>query len=217
MTLDKAIKEDKKFLKKFIIHYEQELNNKDFAEVYKHLDPHQSIWVEGDTEYGDEYDCRAFTALLLKNNINPLKYMDEVPEYFAFGLDIEDFVIPNNVTCIRGNAFYRCDNLNSVTIPSSVTSIGDYAFSECSSLAEITIPSGVTSIGGYAFYKCINLNSVTIPKNIKNIYSCAFKDCESLTDVYYEGSEEDWKNIKIGDYGGYRNDELLNATIHYNS
>ena len=168
MTLDKAIKEDKKFLKEFIRHYEQELNNKDFTEIYKHLDPHWSIRVEGDTEYGDEYDCRSFTALLLKNNINPLKYMDEVPEYFAFGLDIEDFVIPNNVTRIRGNAFYWCDNLNSITIPSSVT-----------------------SIGGYAFYKCINLNSVTIPKNIKNIYSCAFKDCESLTDVYYEGSKKE--------------------------
>ena len=213
MTLDKAIKEDKKFLKKFIIHYEQELNNKDFTEIYKHLDPHRSIWVEGDTEYGDEYDCRSFTALLLKNNINPLKYMDEVPEYFAFGLDIEDFVIPNNVTRIRGKAFYWCDNLKSVTIPNSVTSISDYAFSKCSSLVEITIPSSVTSIGGYAFYKCINLNSVTIPKNIKNIYSCAFKDCESLTDVYYEGSEEDWKKIKINPH----NKELRKANIHYNS
>ena len=217
MTLDKAIKEDKKFLKKFIIHYEQELNNKDFAEVYKHLDPHQSIWVEGDTEYGDEYDCRAFTALLLKNNINPLNYMDEVPGYFAFGLDIEDFVIPNNITRIGYSAFYCCNNLNSVTIPSSVTSISDYAFSGCSSLEEITIPSSVTSIGGYAFYKCMNLNSVTIPKNIKNIYNFAFKGCDELKDVYYEGSEEDWKNIKIGDYGGYHNDELLNANIHYNS
>ena len=167
MTLDAAIREDKTFLKKFIRHYEQELNNKDFTEIYKHFDPHRSIWVGGATEYGDEYDCRSFTALLLKNNINPLKYMDEVPEYFAFGLDIEYFVIPNNVTRIRGNAFYGCDNLK----------------------------------------------SVTIPKNIKNIYTNAFKDCESLTDVYYEGSEEDWKKIKINPH----NDELLNATIHYNS
>ena len=74
-----------------------------------------------------------------------------------------------------------------MTIPESVTSIGDYAFA-FSSLTSVTIPESVTSIGDNAFYGCIN-----------------------LTDVYYGGSEEQWKTISIE----YNNGPLTNATIHY--
>ena len=41
----------------------------------------------------------------------------------------------------------------------------------------------------------------------------AFYECTSLKDVYYTGSEVQWKKISIGDY----NDPLKNAVIHYNS
>ena len=33
-----------------------------------------------------------------------------------------------------------------------------------------------------------------------------------MTDVYYTGSESEWQAIEIG----VINDDLLNATIHYN-
>ena len=191
MTLDAAIREDKTFLKKFIRHYEQELNNKDFTEIYKHFDPHRSIWVGGATEYGDEYDCRSFTALLLKNNINPLKYMDEVPEYFAYGLNIKEFIIPNNII-----------------------EISPCAFEDCSILTNITIGSGTTLIYNSVFSNCERLASITIPKSVVYIGQAAFRNCSKLKDVYYEGSEEDWKNIEIE---WWCNELLRNANIHYNS
>ena len=40
----------------------------------------------------------------------------------------------------------------------------------------------------------------------------AFGNCNNLTDVYYVGSEEEWKLITIGN----DNYDLTNATIHYN-
>lgn len=40
----------------------------------------------------------------------------------------------------------------------------------------------------------------------------AFAWCYSLADVYYTGSEAEWRTIAVGRY----NDELLNANIHYN-
>ncbi len=143
--------------------------------------------------------------------------------------------IPDSVTSIGDRAFSNCDSLTSVTIPDSVTSIGDYAFDDCTSLTGVTIGDSVTSIGYYAFSDCDSLTSVTVPDSVTSIGYGAFYDstsltsitipdsvlsignsafyyCEKLTDVYYTGSETQWKEIRIGS----SNAPLLNATRHYN-
>lgn len=76
------------------------------------------------------------------------------------GEEIKDLVIPNSVTSIGNNAFFRCIGLTSVTIPNSVTSIGSEAFYKCSGLTSVTIPSSVTSIGESAFYGCSGLTEI---------------------------------------------------------
>ena len=101
----------------------------------------------------------------------------------------------------------------SYAIPDSVTSIGKRAFSECTSLTSVTIPDSVTSIGKQAFDYCTSLASVTIPDSVTSIDWDAFYYCTSLTDVYYAGSEAQWKAISISSAG---NDDLLTANIHYN-
>ena len=100
----------------------------------------------------------------------------------------------------------------SYTIPDSVTSIGRYAFYGCTGLTSITIPNSVTSIGDGAFLECTGLTSITIPNSVTSIGDEAFWDCTGLKDVYYTGSKDEWKAISVGSY----NDNLLNATIHYN-
>ena len=154
MTLDKAIKKCKKELNELIKDSEEELNNNDFEAIYSKID--------------DAYVSTAFTALLLKNNINPLIYVNCIPADFAYNLDIEKIVIPNNIIYICHDAFERCFNLT-----------------------EIIIPYNVVSIDKFAFKDCISLTSITIPKNVKIIVSKAFEGCNNLTDVYYEGSKED--------------------------
>ena len=175
-TLDKAIQEEKWFLKDIIIEFEKELNNKAFDVIYDNID---SMYLKA-----------AFTALLLKNNIKPLEYMDEVPVYFAYELDIKEFVIPNNITNISYGAFEGCNDLTNIIIPGSITIIDSNAFKNC-----------------------ISLTNINIPKSVKTISYDAFNGCSNLTDVYYEGSKEDWENIEIK----INNNRLLNATIHYNS
>ena len=158
-TLDRAIRSYKKELKELIKKYEEELNNNGFELIYYKLT---------ELSKGRMYNLiTAFTALLLKNNINPLEYTSYIPARFAYELDIKEFVIPNNITYI-----------------------GEYAFGYCESLTSITIPKSVTMINDYAFNYCINLK-----------------------DIYYTGSERDWKNIKIRKC----NDNLLSANIYYNS
>ena len=127
--------------------------------------------------------------------------------------NITSIVIPESVTSISACAFIRCSSLTSVTIPTSVTSIAASAFSGCSGLTSVTIPDSVASIGYCSFYKCSSLTSIIIPDSVTSIGESAFQDCSKLTDVYYSGTEEQWKAITIGDV----NWNLTDATIHYNS
>lgn len=121
--------------------------------------------------------------------------------------------IPDSVTTIRGRVFVGCDSLRSVIIPNSVTTIGEHAFSGCRGLRSVSIGNSVVIIGDGVFNRCESLTSITIPNSVTEIGDGAFSSCDSLTDVYYGGSEEQWKAIDIGGY----NSELTSATIHYNS
>ena len=127
---------------------------------------------------------------------------------------IKSVVIEKGVTNIGDYAFSWCNSLTSITIPNSITSIGSCTFSSCSSLTSITIPNSVTSIGFGTFENCSNLTSITIPNSMTSIGYKAFKDCSSLKDVYYTGTKGKWEKMDIDNNG---NDDLLNATIHYNS
>ncbi len=127
---------------------------------------------------------------------------------------LTSITIPDSVIYIESNAFYNCSSLTSITIPDNVTEIKDYVFYRCSSLTSITIPDGVTSIGSAAFNSCTSLTSITIPDSVTSIELGAFLNCDALTDVYYTGSQSQWKAIEIGSIG---NACLTNATIHYNT
>lgn len=77
-------------------------------------------------------------------------------------------------------------------------------------MESVIIDEGITNIESGAF-ECNKLNSITIPTSITHIGRWAFGECDSLTDVYYSGTEEQWKRISIGE----KNEPLLNATIHF--
>lgn len=98
------------------------------------------------------------------------------------------------------------------TIPSSVITIETCAFESCNNLRDVIIPYSVTSIGMEAFVRCTSLSSITMPHSITSVGWYAFEDCTSLKDVYYLGTEGEWKDISIGT----DNEALTKATIHYN-
>ena len=126
---------------------------------------------------------------------------------------INTIIANSGMTHIGNSAFYYCSSLTAVTIPDSVISIGEQAFIGCSSLGSVDIPGSVTSIGNYAFDYCSSLTAITIPNSVTSIGNSAFANCTSLSDVYYSGTQEQWDAISFG----FDNDDLLNATIHYQS
>ena len=122
-------------------------------------------------------------------------------------------VIPDSVTSIGKYSFIMCEGITGIAIPNSVTSIGRAAFDACHNLKSIAIPDSVVSIEESTFIDCTGLESMTIPKSVTSINKSAFSNCGNLKDVYYSGTEEEWKKVNIAVF----NDPLSSATIHFNS
>ena len=99
----------------------------------------------------------------------------------------------------------------SYSTPESVIRIASGAFCGNKNLTEIVLNNGVTDIYNGAFSGCINLANIVIPNSVVSISDGVFWDCTSLTDVYYNGTEEEWNGITIGK----ANDCLTDATIHF--
>ena len=122
-------------------------------------------------------------------------------------------VLPDSLQKIGNRCFSKCSSLRTITIPDSVTAMDYYAFEECSSLENVCVGEGVTTLSRGVFYNCVNLQSVTIPSNVTKIIDLAFCGCNELTDVYYQGTPDQWNAISIGS----DNSALTNAVRHYHS
>jgi len=101
------------------------------------------------------------------------------------------------------------DNGGDYTVIKGTKDIQWGTFREDMSLVNLTVASTVKSIQPEAFYGCDNLKTVTLPRSLNRIGQHAFSDLESkdiypvsagLTDIYYEGTEEEWKKVKYAKY-----------------
>lgn len=132
--------------------------------------------------------------------------------------------IPDSVLSIGDEAFAE-SAIRQIVIPDSVTYLGRAAFDGCSFLTSVTIGSGVKDIFGTeynaeglvlhygTFHYCPNLTTIKIKKGVKTIEGYAFRGIKSIPDIYFEGSEEEWKEISIDQ----SNDMILRANMHYNA
>ena len=183
---------------------------------------------EGVTSIGDDafYGCSSLTSVTIPGSVVRIgsnkgdDFYDGTFENCSSLTSI--FVDPANVSfcdlygvlfdkSMKSIICFPGGRAGAYDIPEGVTSIGISAFAGCSGLTSVTIPESVTSIGERAFYGCSGLTSVTIPEGVTSIGDYAFRECTSLADVYYGGSEAQWKTITIGNYDW----SLKNATIHY--
>lgn len=165
----------------------------------------------------------AFEGCTSLTNIELPDSLTRISDYaFQDSISLTNVVIPDKVTSLGRGVFSGCINLINVIVSGSVSTISDgwaYGlFSGCTNLTNAgpigrnyNIQFGWTSeIPSYAFYGS-DITKITIPKGIVCIQSEAFQNCSKLTDVYYDGTENDWKAINIGS----DNDCLTNASIHY--
>lgn len=79
-------------------------------------------------------------------------------------------------------------------------------------MTEATLFSGVSEIGNWAFGNCSALTRVSLPASVTSVGYAAFWNT-GVQEVYYGGTEAQWKAMQIGEY----NEELTRANIRYNS
>ena len=125
-----------------------------------------------------------------KGDNNPCLYVD--------GKKAEIIDIPAGVTVLR--VFSGFSGIRKITIPDSVTDM-DFAFYGCKDLEEVVF-AGKSQIKQFncTFTNCTSLKTITIPKSIKELWQDVFEGCLSLKTAYYEGSFEEWCDIKMQRY-----------------
>ena len=180
------------------------------------------------------YNCKNLICVTIPNSVTVIgwyvfdicssletvNYKGTKAEWKSIDISDENYnLIGAMIKCtdgIIGYAHTVIDNLEYSLVDDTATVIG-YTFASQS----VSIPKSVdyegykfdvTSIGGHAFDNCTSLLSVVIPDSVTSISDGAFFDCEGLKDVYYTSTEDEWNKITIGN----DNENLTNATIHYN-
>ncbi len=100
-----------------------------------------------------------------------------------FGTQVTTYIIGDNITNIKNEAFQYCENLEEIQFMGNIITIGNNAFDGCKSLKKINIPDGVKNIGNQAFYNCRQLTDITVPNSVEMIGVSAFAGCENLRNI----------------------------------
>lgn len=131
-------------------------------------------------------------------NVDDVIYTSDMTELVRCcpGYKQEEMNIPDTVTKIDEQAFYKCDNIKTINIPASVEKIGMWSFGDCASLESINVDFAneqFSSIDGvlfddwqdilYQYPPNKNSTSYTIPNSVTWIMAQAFRNCDNLISV----------------------------------
>jgi hypothetical protein len=123
---------------------------------------------------------------------------------------LEEVILPEGMTAIKTEAFYKCRRLKRVVLPPDgsvgisqgafrnchrlqelegwerVTQIGARAFEEGVLLREPKIGGLLRRVGDRAFYGCLSLRALTVPASVSSLGKEAFAACTELESVTLE-------------------------------
>ncbi len=179
---------------------------------------------EGVTTIGDSVfrSCSRLTSITIPESVTTIGHCA-----FYDCCSLTSINIPESVTAIGEDAFSVCSRLTAVYI-TDLAAWCNIAFGnekvnplyEAENLylngelvETLEIPEGVTVIQPNVFRGATCIQRVALPKGLKGVAANAFYGCTNIKEVFYAGSEAEWKALPIA----AGNDPLKNATIYFNS
>lgn len=143
----------------------------------------------------DDEEIPGLTEVFLKSGIDPLLYLDSVPERYSSDLYIKEVTIPSNIKVIGTGAFANCYDLKEVIFKEGVDEIESRAFSSCESLVRLYFPDSLSQLNAEVFQDCSNLKEVSIGKNINYMGYYIFARCPKLHIIDYRGTSAEWQKV----------------------
>ncbi len=144
---------------------------------------------------------------------------------FLGSRSLEKVILGKGVATIGNDAFEGCAMLGAISVSADNTVYASDAdgvlynkakteiikYPAGSIKTAFTVPEKITDLRILSFSNAVNLKSVTFTKDIKKIGNSAFSGCTGITEVYFNGTEDEWKNVTIGT----NNNAILNAKITF--
>ena len=175
-------------LKDLLNKYSNDINANQFDEIYK-----EAITLDDLEPSLVSY----LTAVLHSAGIHPENYMSYIPRHFLYDSNIEEFTIPDNIRSIKTEAFSgSC--LTQIKIPKQVETVGDDAFYMCDDLESVYIDNVDTIFGFGVFTFCDKLKKFTVncyETDLENViadwmqkdifHSCPLESITCLDGEYY--------------------------------
>lgn len=123
-------------------------------------------------------------------------------------------LVPEGTAFIGDWAFEWCAYIREIELPDGVTAIGDHAFSNCKALSTLLLPEGVETVGNEIFRPeamLFNRPVLSIPHSVQAIGENHFGRLPGMAgiDVYYAGTEEDWRAVEFAAPEGVTGDYTL--------
>ena len=167
-------------------------------------------------------NCSSLTSITLPQGLTA------IGDYaFQFCSCLNSITLPEGVTTIGEGAFDWCGSLKDVSI-TDLAAWCNIAFGNETAnplykagnlylndalVETLEIPESVTVIQQRLFRNAACIRRVALPKGLKGVAANAFYGCRNIQEVFYAGSEAEWKALPIA----AGNDPLKNATIYFNS
>lgn len=151
------------------------------------------VWVDGDT-----YDCMFKLERIVVSREH---------KYFA---TVDGALYSKDMKTLFWYPTKRRDKV--CILPKGVVTVADSALSN-PYVEIIVLPEGTEWVYSYGMAGARNLRDLYVPISMKQFMFKAALGCISLKNIYYEGTEDDWKNVDLSDENF--NYALADAKMHY--